>query len=190
MTSKALTPATPASRSAALAALARRDLGAFLAPETDRYGQAVVLSDGAPKGTQQGCWDRMGVFGRHGGRVELAAHLKEADAWIVRYGTRRPVPVAAPPAPAAAKPAPSAPAYVAAPASAPSAAPAAKPAPVLPPPPPAVDHRAVKSALALVAGCATAADLDAAAELLNAEWPEGWPRSVEMKWDAAFRKVA
>ena len=187
MTSKTL---TPASRSAALAALARRDLGAFLAPETDRYGRQVVLSDGAPKGTQQGCWDRMGVFGRHGGRVELAAHLKEADAWIVRYGTRQPAPVAAP---AAAKPAPSAPAYVAAPASAPVAAPpapAAKPAPVLPPPPPAVDHRAVKSALALVAGCATAADLDAAAELLNAEWPEGWPRSVEMKWDAAFRKVA
>lgn len=137
-----MTHRTPA---AVLAALAVRDLAAFLAPQTDRYGNPVVLSDGSPKGTQQGCWDRMGVFGRHGGAVRLAVHLKEADAWIVRYGTRQP---------------------------------------------PVFDLHAVKSALALVATCRNASDLDAAAELFNADWPAGWPRSVEMKWDVAFRKAA
>lgn len=133
-------------------------------------------------------WECMGLYGRTGGHVRVnAPHLAEADAWIARYGTRQPVPVASPATPAAApKPACE---VGAAPAPAP-AAPVAKPAPVLPPRPPALDLHAVKAALALVATCRDAADLDAAAELFNADWPEGWPRSVEMVWDRAFKQAA
>jgi hypothetical protein len=42
-------------------------------------------------------WDRMGLYGRHGGHVRLAPHLQAADAWILKYGGRS--------APAKAKPA-------------------------------------------------------------------------------------
>lgn len=35
-------------------------------------------------------WDRMGLYGRHGGQVRQATpHLEDADAWILKYGSRK-----------------------------------------------------------------------------------------------------
>ncbi len=58
----------------------------------------------------QGVWERMGLYGRNGGRVAKAEHLKAADAWIATYGAKAPAPKAQPKAAKAPKaPAPKAP---------------------------------------------------------------------------------